>query len=44
MPGFRVGEQDGTMGLRAIPEGRLYLDDGRVPWVSLPDGFQKPTQ
>src|SRR5882724_1654831 len=44
-PGFRIGERDHTMGLRAIPEGRLHFDGCAVPrdhvLVGPPDGFKK---
>ncbi|HET7874444.1 MAG TPA: acyl-CoA dehydrogenase family protein [Methylomirabilota bacterium] len=47
-PGFRVGERDRTMGLRGIPEGRLYFEGCRVPrenvLVGPPDGFKKLMQ
>jgi alkylation response protein AidB-like acyl-CoA dehydrogenase len=43
-PGFQIGERDRTMGLRAIPEGRLHFTDCRVPRGNLlvcpPDGFK----
>lgn len=44
-PGFRVGERDRTMGLRAIPEGRLHFEACHVAadqvLVGPPDGFKK---